>query len=124
MALGAIGPYLDNAPGSHLSPINWTHDLFFLGDRPNERTSGPVDITGRARCLIEGPHIMLPPGSWSLALTILFSREATEHEFLVEICTDSTLASGTARSQHEGSAEVTIDFVLDDATERPISIRV
>jgi hypothetical protein len=124
MAFGAIGPYLGDAPDGHLSPITWTHDLFFLGDRPNERTSGPIDITGRARCLIEGPHIMLPPGSWSLSLTMQLSREAAEHEFLVEICTDHPLASGTIRPQQEGGAGVTVDFALGDSAEHPIAIRV
>jgi hypothetical protein len=124
MALGAVGPYLDNARDGHLSPITWARDLFFLGDQPNERATGPVDITGRARCLLHGPYIMLPAGSWSLSLTMLFSREAAEHEFLVEICTDRLLASGTIRPQREGSTESNLDFSLDDLTEYPIAIRV
>jgi hypothetical protein len=124
MALGAIGPYLGDAPDGHPPPITWTRDLFFLGDRPNERPTGPIDITGRARCLIQGPHIILPPGSWSLSLTLLFSREGAEHEFLVEICADHPLASGSIRPQQEGSAAIDLDFALDDSTEQPISIRV
>ena len=124
MALGAIGVYLGDAPDAHLLPITWVGDLFFLGDRPTERATGPVDITGRARCLLHGPYIMLPPGSWSLSLTMLFSRGAAEHEFLVEICTDGPLASGRIRPQQDGSAEVTVDFALDDSTEHTISIRV
>jgi hypothetical protein len=67
---------------------------------------------------------MLPPGLWSLSLTMRFSREAAEHEFLVEICTEHPLASGTIRPQQEGSAEVTVDFALADSTEHPIAIRV
>ena len=124
MAAGALAPYIEHRESGVLPSITWTGDLFFLGDRPNERASGPVDITGRARCLIAGPHIMLPPGSWSMSLTALFSRETTEHDFLVEICTDRPLASITIRPQREGSAEGTIDFALDDSTEHPIAIRI
>ncbi len=124
MALGAIGPYLGDAPDGHLLPITWARELFFLGDQPNQRATGPIDITGRARCLLCGPYIMLPPGAWSVSLTMLFSREAAEHEFLVEICTDRSLASGTIRPQQEGSAAVAIDFALGDSTEHPINIRV
>lgn len=121
---GALRAYLeDQAHGEFLS-ITWTHDLFFLGDRPDERATGPVDITGRARLLLQGPHIMLPPGAWSLSLTMQFSRGAAEHEFLVEICTDRPLASGTIRPQTEGGAAVDLNFALDDVTEHPISIRV
>ena len=124
MVLGAISLYLGDAPDGRPPPIIWARDLFLLGDRPTERATSPVDITGRARCLIQGPHIMLPPGSWSLCLTMLLSREAAEHEFLVEICTDRVLASGTIPPQREGSAAINLDFVLDDFAEQPIAIRV
>ncbi len=124
MTAGALMPYLEpQANGGPLS-ITWTHELFFVGDRPNQRATSPIDITGRAHCLLCGPYIMLPPGSWSLVLAMLFSRAAAEHEFLVEICTDRPLACGTIRPQQEGSAKVAIDFALGDATEHPINIRV
>jgi hypothetical protein len=124
MASGALAPFIEHQENGELPPITWTRDLFFSGDRPNERAAGPLDITGRARCLLRGPDIMLPPGSWSLSLTMRFSREAAEHEFLVEICTDYPLASGTIRPQQEGRAGVTIDFALGASTEHPIAIRV
>jgi hypothetical protein len=124
MAAGALAPYIEHQESGGALSITWARDLFFLGDRPDERAAGRVDITGRARCLVQGPHIMLPPGSWSLSLTILFSREAAEHEFVVEICTDRPLASGTIRPRQEGSAAVVIDFALDESAEHPIDIRV
>jgi hypothetical protein len=124
MVSGALAPFIEHQANGELPSITWTRDLFFIGDRPNERATGPLDITGRARCLLRGPDIMLPPGSWSLLLTMRFSRDAAEHEFLVEICTDYPLASGTIRPQQEGSAAVTVDFALGDLTERPIAIRV
>ena len=124
MAAGALRAYLDDPGNAEALSITWTGDLFFRGDQPDERAAFPLDITGRARCLVSGPDIMLPPGSWSMTLTMLFSRGAAEHEFLVEICTDHPLASGPIRPPQEGSAEVTVDFALDDATEHEIAIRV
>jgi hypothetical protein len=124
MAAGALAPFIEHQENGKLPPITWTRDLFFYGDRPNERATGPLDITGRARCLLRGPDIILPPGSWSLSLTMRFSREAAEHEFLVEICTDHPLASGTIRPQQEGGAGVTVDFALGDSADHPIAIRV
>jgi hypothetical protein len=129
LVIGALMPFVDDrseggrAESGELS-VTWAHDLFFLGDRPQERASGPIDITGRARCLLHGPHIMLPPGAWSLSLTALLSRGAAEHEFAVEVCGDRVLAAGVIPAQSEGSAEVTLDFALDDAIEDPISIRI
>ena len=61
IADGALSPYLGYSPGGALGPITWAAELFFAGDRPGVRATGGVDITGRARCLLRGPRIMLPP---------------------------------------------------------------
>ena len=121
--LGALGAYHHYGEGD-LPAIAWTGALFFAGDRPGERLAGPVDITGRARCLLEGPHIALPSGAWSLSLHLLLSRGATEHEFAVEVHADNLLAAGTIRSQGADRAELALDFALDPAAERPVAIRI
>jgi len=90
---GAVGPFVTYLATGNLPPIIWERELFFLGDRPSERATGIIDVTGRARRLSDGPHIMLPPGSWSLSLRLLFSRETTEHDFLVEVVADRQVAS-------------------------------
>lgn len=124
LVIGALMPFVgDWANGGELS-LAWTYDLFFVGDRPEERASGPIDITGRARCLLNGPHVMLPTGSWSLSLTALFSREAAEHEFIASVHAGGSLASGVVRPRPDGSAEVRLDFTLDDTIDLPVSIRV
>ncbi len=124
LVIGALAPYVDQpSPGAALS-IAWGRDLFFLGDRPRERARGPIDITGRARCLVQGPDIMLPPGSWSLSLTALFSRGAAEHQFLAEVWAAGPIASAMMRPHGEGSAAVTLDFALNEAGGHPIAVRV
>jgi hypothetical protein len=124
MTDGALRAYLEDPENGEALSIAWSRDLFFRGDHPHERATGSIDITGRPRCLVNGPYIMLPLGTWSLSLTMLFSRGAAEQEFLVEIYTDRPLASGMIRPQREGPAEVAVDFALDDSTEQPIAIRV
>lgn len=123
MMIGALEPYVGDDDRA-LSAITWTRELFFLADRPTERVVGPVDITGRARRLFDGPHIMLPPGAWSLSLSARLSRGAVEHEFLVEITADRPLAAGTLSPQRDGRAEIRLDFVLDALTERPLAVRL
>ena len=121
---GAVGPFVTYLATGNLPPIAWERELFFLGDRPGERATGIIDVTGRARRLLDGPHIMLPPGSWSLSLRLLFSRETTEHDFLLEVVTDRQVASRTIRPQAEGVLKVNLPFALEATTDHPIAIRL
>jgi hypothetical protein len=121
---GAIGPFVTHLATGNLSPIIWERELFFLGDRPTERATGVIDVTGRARRLLDGPYIMLPPGSWSLSLRVLFTRETTEHDFLLEVVADRPVASRTIRPHAEGAFEVDLAFTIEDTTDHPIAIRL
>lgn len=121
---GAVGPFVTYLATGNLPPIIWERELFFLGDRPGERATGIIDVTGRARRLLDGPHIMLPPGSWSLSLRLLFSRETTEHDFLLEVVAERQVASRTLRPQAEGVVEVDLAFALEATTDHPIAIRL
>src|SRR6516164_8667151 len=114
---GAVGPFVTYLATGNLSPIIWERELFFLGDRPNERAAGHIDVTGRARCLLRGPYIMLPPGPWSLALNLLFSGGAVDHDFLIEVVGDQQVASCTVRPEAEGVHEVNLQFTLDATTD-------
>ena len=121
---GALEPFVAYLATGVLPPIIWERELFFLGDRPSERATGIIDVTGRARCLLCGPHIMLPPGSWSLSLKLLFSRSAAEHDFLAEVITDRQISSSIIRPQAEGVFEFNLVFELDATTDHPITIRL
>jgi hypothetical protein len=121
---GAVGPYITYLTSRNLPPIIWERELFFLGDRPSERATGVIDVTGRARRLLDGPYIMLPPGSWALSLNLLFSRETTERDFLLEVIVDRPISSRTIRPQAEGILEVNLAFALEATTDHPVIIRL
>jgi hypothetical protein len=123
-AIGALGSFVNSFAAGKLQPIHWVPDLFILGDRPAEPGSGAIDITGRARCLMHGPHIMLPPGCWSLALELVFSPEAAEYEFAVEVSAGALLGHRLIRPQRGGGLETNIEFVVDEGGEHPIDIRL
>jgi hypothetical protein len=120
---GALAPYLELPVISESVPINWAPELFSRGEHSSEPAAGPIDITGRPRCLFSGPQIVLPPGSWSLALALYISREAAEHEFVAEVVTDAPLASGTIRPRAEGPAEINLNFVLAELADQPVCLR-
>jgi len=105
---GAVGPFVTYLTTGDLPPIRWERELFSLADRPSERATGIIDVTGRARRVLDGPHIMLPPGSWSLSLKLLFSRETTEHDFLLEVIADRPVASRKIQPRAEGAFEVNL----------------
>jgi hypothetical protein len=121
---GALDPFVTYLATGVFPPIAWERELFFLGDRPNERAAGLIDVTGRARCLLHGPYIMLPPGQWSLALNLLFSGGAVDHDFLIDVVGDRQVASCTVRPEAEGVLDVNLQFTLDAMTDHPITIRL
>jgi hypothetical protein len=45
---------VDHFAGGDLTSIIWERELFFIGDQPDEKATRPIDVTGRARCLISG----------------------------------------------------------------------
>ncbi|HEX3882958.1 MAG TPA: hypothetical protein VHW66_09890 [Stellaceae bacterium] len=123
-AEGALASYINYFDTGSLTPINWARELFFLGDRPDERASWIIDITGRARCLLQGPAIMVAAGTWLMTVRLLFSREATEHEFQVELHSDHLLGEATVRPEREGGLEVNFPLTLDESANHPLTIRV
>jgi hypothetical protein len=124
MTTGALSAYIDRRSADDPLSLTWTSELFFRGDRPEERLMEAIDITGRPRCLVQGPHIMLPAGAWSLSISLGFIREAAEHAFTVEVSTDRVLASGPVYTTNGHSAAINLDFTIDEATERPVAIRI
>ncbi len=119
LAEGALGAGLDDVAGD-FGPLAWGPELFFVGDRPELAATGGVDITGRARCLLRGPQIMLPPATWSLSVTVDVSPDAAEHGFLLE----ATAGAGGAviRPGRGGEFEATLTLALADLPERPIDL--
>jgi len=121
---GALASYVNYFDTGQLTPINWVRELFFQGDRPEERASWIIDITGRARCLLQGPGIMVAAGNWLVTVRLLFSREATEHEFLVELHSDRPIGEATIRPEREGGLEVSFPLTLEETTNHPLTIRL
>jgi hypothetical protein len=123
-AEGALASYINYFDGGPLTPINWVRELFFRGDQPEERASWIIDITGRARCLLQGPGILVAAGTWLVTVRLLFSREATEHEFHVELLADWPIGEATVHPEREGGLEVSFPLTLEEASNHPLTIRL
>jgi hypothetical protein len=83
LAEGAIAPFVSYLTTGNLPPLLWERELFFSGETGAERAADPIDITGRARCLLHGPYVTLPPGAWSLALRLPISPSRSRDRSII-----------------------------------------
>ena len=122
---GALRPYSSLHPTQILEPIVWGRDLFFVGDMPTEPAKHAVDVTGRARCLLYGPYIMVPAGRWAANVVLACSKEVSGMAFTVEILSGSERLGG-ARLQPDsaGVFEVAISFTVEKSSALPLEIRI
>jgi hypothetical protein len=125
---GALGAYETHFAGGDLGKITWERDLFFIFEDPPAQdavaATRPVDITGRARCLIYGPFINLPPGSWSARVVLGFSPEAAGMTYVVEAFAGRQLNNIRIQPESQRILEVNLHFSIDAFVDQPIQIRV
>ena len=126
---GALLPYVSHlVPDAELEPLVWEPELFYLSEEPAAASlvpaSRPVDITGRARFLIYGPFINLPPGSWSANIILGFSAEAAGMSFMVEIFAGRQLSHTRVEPSAEEIIEANLHFVIDNSVDQPVQIRI
>jgi hypothetical protein len=124
IAAGALGLYLDPPAAPGPQTLDWGPELFFTGDQASERLSGSIDITGRARCLLRGPQVMLPPGHWSLSVRLEFSPDAADHAFLIEIAAGAAPSRTVLRPTTAGVVEAQLSLTLADLPDQPIELRL
>ena len=125
---GALDPYVRYFADGELRRLVWQPDLFFTNPEPagsaRIAATGPIDMTGRARCLVYGPYIALPPGPWSAEIVIGFSAEAAGISFLVDIYVGSQLAQTHIQPAAEQVVEASLQFTIDEAASQPVEIRI
>jgi ParB-like chromosome segregation protein Spo0J len=124
---GALDGYIDHFAGRGLGKISWARDLFVVGDDPRQPANQPIDITGRTRNLLFGPYMPLPPGTWTAAVVLGFSKEAAEMSYGLEFVAGSrcvSLSRSTIEPHGDRVFEATVSFIVDEATDQPISLRI
>jgi len=117
MIAGAFNP-ASQSPAS----FDWAPGLFWTEDSPSKPATGPIDITGRARCLLAGPAILLPLGRWRLSLGLAFSEMAAGHVFQLELSAGTILAVENLCPLTAGEMEVHFVFAIGDNGQ--VSVRL
>ncbi len=123
---GAVGGYVSWFAGHGLGQLIWARELFIHGDPPHRSVSGTVELTGRVRCLLFGPHIALPPGPWTATISLAFSKEAAGISYGIEWIAGQTfeLTRMTLRPVSGGVFDASAVFAISGETEQPISLRI
>jgi hypothetical protein len=125
---GALQPYVAFFGGGDLETIVWEPDLFFVTDAetgsPRRATAGPIDVTGRARFLVFGPYVNLPPGAWSATIVIAFSAETAGNSFVIEIAAGVRLAYERVQPAGEQVIETNLQFTIENSVDQPVEIRI
>jgi hypothetical protein len=123
-ARGAVDAFLYYFAGRSWYPINWAPELFVAGDRGTEPATDSIDITGRPRCLLTGPHILLPPGAWSFSISLDFSADTVEHNFVLELTDGTQLKRSLIRRERAGVFDARVTLALDELPNKPIDLRL
>jgi hypothetical protein len=126
---GALLPFVSHlVPDGELEPLIWEPELFYLFEDPPAASlipaNRPLDINGRARVLVYGPFINLPPGSWSANVILGFSAEAAGTSFIVEVFAGRQLSQTRVEPSAEQVVEANLHFVIDNSVDQPVQIRV
>jgi hypothetical protein len=114
--------------GGDLETIVWEPDLFYVADdrpdAPRRPAIGPIDLTGRARFLVFGPYINLPPGPWSATIVAAFSAEAAGCSFIIEVAAGIQLAYERVQPTGEQVIETNLQFTIGNSVDQPVEIRI
>jgi hypothetical protein len=129
VADGALLPFVAHlASGSGVEPFVWEPELFFVDDGSTAPTPAAtarlVDITGRPRFVVYGPYISLPPGAWSANVVLGFSAETAGMSFMIEVFAGRQLSHTRIEPAAEQVMETSLSFVIDQAIDQPVQIRI
>jgi hypothetical protein len=121
---GALSAYAGYFTGAPLGDLVWAPNLFIVGDT-HQRLNGPVDITGRSRCLIYGPYIRLPPGRWTADVVVACAELGGNKDFTVDVAAATIkLHEVSITVIDQGGVHTSLPFVLDQANESTVEVRV
>ena len=120
---GALDGFATYFATGLLGVITWHRELFQNGDT-HQILTGPIDLTGRPRGLTFGPYMVLPMGAWTVHVVFGCSKETARSHFLIDVYAGTRLSSGTLEPEAGGIYEVTLEFVIEEATDPLVEVRL
>lgn len=107
----AVSLYVQGAPQIGASAL-WSPEIFLYDERGSRNSAavGEVDVTGRPRVLVHGPHISLPPGLWEATCRFSIDQEACTRQFRLDWGTQTECKSHTFVAGSPGVYEIALAF--------------
>ncbi len=107
----ALDPLWAHLNGNPLRDVHWHPALFSLGDKPAEAPVTALDVTGSRRCLMYGPYLRLPEGSWSCSVLLGCAPNAVGVALTLDVFAGVPLNSVEVTITEPGLFEVEMSFV-------------
>ena len=127
---GAIEPFWRALQGEKMDDVIWGRELFFNGDNPAENATSPVSLTGPSRCLLFGPYLRLPGGSWSCQVVFACNERAVGTQMMADVYAASSgavVGSILSRAQFQlsepGIFEIEFSF-SNESADLPVEVRL
>jgi hypothetical protein len=106
-----------------LAMIEWPREMFFTASEGNSRP-GDIALIGRARHIVWGPYLHLPPGGWRVTIQFEVIENISGNEIEADVCVGMLVAAvGRTVLPAHGYFEFFLDFMVADPN-LPIEIRV
>jgi hypothetical protein len=100
----------------------WGPELFHPSAAGGVGCPRAIDITGRARILLFGPFIPLPPGCWSVQVDFEVCDEAARYPFLVEFGTVDDFSGESVPARAPARRSVRLEHTLRQTA--PVEVRL
>ncbi|MDR3494362.1 MAG: hypothetical protein P4L82_07145 [Ancalomicrobiaceae bacterium] len=63
----------------------WPRELFIPGGRPEEVLDKPIDLVGPARCIVYGPYLHLPRGTWRAQMNFTVDGNVSGNQIEIDV---------------------------------------
>lgn len=123
IASGALQPVWSHLNGKPLKDLFWHPALFCRADDPAHSPILPMDTTGTARCLMFGPYMHLPEGSWRCNVMLGCAENTVGVSLVADVFAGVSLNTIEFTISDPGLVEIEMSFVNPNP-DMPVEVRL
>lgn len=120
--LGDVLGRPENGAGARLMSKTVPAHYFSIFDGRETPATSPVELTGGARILVNGPLLHFVPGIWTAIPTFRVSDNRPSNAFYFDVVCGYDVSGGTLRLPAEGVFSSALPFVVP-SSRNPVEVR-